>query len=149
MDRKTKKPRSEFLVSERKEPRVESDPLSYRRMKPTWRIAKMDVNGSWTWTGINADMLWHHIHDRLKSFESMTWGAIEQERQGYPMEVRILCKEAQDRLRQMDPQTTIDTLYEFHVTQKARIWGMREGTILHLLWWDPEHSVYPVAKKNT
>ena len=32
---------------------------------------------------------------------------------------------------------------------KKRVWGLREGAVLHLLWWDPDHEVWKTEMKRT
>ena len=91
---------------------------------------------------------WQQIHGRLKCLESMTWTEVERDRHNHPIEVRFLCKDAQDRLLALKLET-VDSLYQLHITQKARIWGARNGPLLELIWWDPNHEVYPVEKPNT
>lgn len=43
----------------------------------------------------------------------------------------------------------VDDLYQLHVTGPKRVWGIRFGPYLKLLWWDPDHQVYPVRKRHT
>ncbi|WP_435212520.1 hypothetical protein [Streptomyces sp. bgisy034] len=59
-----------------------------------------------------------------------------------------LCKEALDRLVAMgrDDQTKIHRL-QFTGTQ--RLYGFLEGNIFHVVWWDPDHEVYPTSPRNT
>lgn len=34
-------------------------------------------------------------------------------------------------------------IYRFRLTAKQRLWGFRGDRAFHVLWWDPEHKVYP------
>ena len=43
----------------------------------------------------------------------------------------------------------VDELYQLRVTGAERVWGIRSGPLLRLLWWDPNHEVYPVMKMGT
>ena len=63
------------------------------------------------------------------------------------MEVRLISPAAQKHLMQRNIET--DTLISLRVTGKKRIWGVRDGSVLHLLWWDPQHEVYPTKPRHT
>lgn len=59
-----------------------------------------------------------------------------------------LSKEAQQRLAEIK-QDDIDEIFSFHFSGKRRIIGIRDMSIVKLLWWDPDHLVCPSVKKNT
>ena len=40
-------------------------------------------------------------------------------------------------------------IVSFHITGKERIWAIRSGERVFLLWWDPNHEIYPSPKKHT
>jgi len=36
------------------------------------------------------------------------------------------------------------------VKGESRVWGfLDDAGVLYVVWWDPHHKVYPVAKKHT
>jgi len=76
----------------------------------------------------------------------MTWKEIISN-QNHPIDVAKLCKGAQKRLEARQIDASI--LVSLRCTAKERIWGIRVENVLSLLWWDPNHAVYPVAKQNT
>jgi hypothetical protein len=39
-----------------------------------------------------------------------------------------------------------DDIFRFRDGNKKRLWGFREGKDFYILWWDPNHLVYPVDK---
>jgi hypothetical protein len=39
-----------------------------------------------------------------------------------------------------------EDLFRFRVTGKQRLWGFITDCTFHVLWWDPEHEVFPVSK---
>lgn len=59
-----------------------------------------------------------------------------------------LCDQAQQRLVALRRDDE-DFLVEFHLTGTQRIWGIRRGSMCHVLWWDPDHSVCPSALRRT
>jgi hypothetical protein len=39
-----------------------------------------------------------------------------------------------------------EDLFRFRLTGKQRLWGFITDGTFHVLWWDPEHEVFPVSK---
>lgn len=83
------------------------------------------------------------ILDRLKAFESMKWKEIDRTKSCGLMEVSAICKEAKDRLIETNREE-FGTLYKLRVDQRGRVWGVRLLDVFHVLWWDPDHGVYPM-----
>lgn len=92
----------------------------------------------------------HKIRERLRSFETMTWGEILNEggKRNHLIHVSDLCREAKQQLRTIG-QDDLDQLLSLGLTGQERIWGILENGVVRLLWWDPEHRVCPSHKKNT
>ena len=78
----------------------------------------------------------------------MTWNELTKPRSNHPMPVDKICKEAQRRLEQIHLDD-YETLYQLQIEGIERLWGIRDENVLNILWWDPEHKVYPVEKKHT
>lgn len=76
----------------------------------------------------------------------MTYGEIEG-RQNHQIPVKQLGKAARDRLMQLGFDD-FDSLLSLRVTQTERIWGVKAANGISLLWWDPEHTVYPMNITN-
>lgn len=108
----------------------------------------MDTVGEWAWNAITADALKTIIVPRMKALETMTWAQIEKDRHSHPMPTAEICKDAKERLTALKLDD-VDLLYQVNMGGKRRVWGIRESNSLVLLWWDPEHTVYPTEKRNT
>ena len=106
-----------------------------------------DAFGAWHY--LSPEKL-HEIREKLSNFESMTWHQIlvEGKKQNHTVEVSQLSPAARTRLPQMK-LNDIDRLVSLRLMGKERIYGIRQGSALLLLWWDPDHAIYPVEKKNT
>ena len=78
----------------------------------------------------------------------MTWQEILESRQHHPIEINRLCPAAQRRLAEIS-QDDIDDLISLRLGGRERIWGIRDGATLKLLWWDPDHQVCPATLKHT
>jgi hypothetical protein len=86
----------------------------------------------------------------LAEFDSMTWGELQQQQRPRAkcIEASELPEPARQRLLTLR-RDDIDVLWELHLTGRRRLWGTREGAIFSVLWWDPEHQVYPSHLRRT
>jgi len=90
------------------------------------------------------------IRHKLASFESMTWGEIliKGKQNHHLVPVERIAGRAQDRLREIG-QDDVDEVVSLRLTGQERVWGILEGSVLKVLWWDPRHQVYPVELRYT
>lgn len=114
-----------------------------------WRFARVDHEGRWGFDRMDPATLCELLR-KLADCESMTLNELRTTRRFFK-EYDVpggLCKEALARLSKIghEDMTKIQRL-EF--TGKQRLYGFLEGNIFHVLWWDPEHEVYPSKLKNT
>ena len=114
----------------------------------SWHIRIIDRGGQWGWTKIdNLNTLWGDIFSKMSNFETMKWSEILN-RNNHPILVSEICHKAQKRLKELK-QDDVDEIVSLHLTGTKRIWGIRDQNILKILWWDPDHTVYPSIKKHT
>jgi hypothetical protein len=106
----------------------------------------MEMCDPFGWHKIDGELLLE-IHEKLRSFESMTLGEILG-RNNHCVEVSQLCKRAKDRLAEMHLDDN-DELLSLHLTGLRRVWGILEHNVVTLLWWDPNHEICPSPKKHT
>lgn len=126
----------------KEQPRAANNPADVNKRHPVWRLKHADLEGPYGWkNACQADLL--RIFARLRDLESMTWGEIEKGKSNGFMDASAICKEAQDRLREIKRDTQ-DTLFKLRVTQSGRLWGVRWEHVFDFLWWDPDHKVYPM-----
>lgn len=116
------------------------------------RFNSVDVDGPWCVSKIEAA---HHIDllQRLKSFESMKCSEVFKpgSDEGIVYSVPdIPNKEARNRLveLQFDDQTEIARL---RISGRRRLYGFLPnlGPDFYVLWWDPEHEIWPSTLKHT
>ena len=144
-----KKPRAAVLVHPEKRPRVATEPRSIMDMQPAWRLSNMRMKSPFGWDAITrSDM--EQVVGHLKGLESMAWSEIlvGAKKQNHHCDVDGMCKRARECLED-DWQGGVDELLTMRLSNKKRVWGVLEESIVYLLWWDPEHDVYPSLKKNT
>lgn len=130
-----------------KTPRQQEKPDSIYDLRPSWLVKHVDLEGGpFSWSEMQRHEL-PGLIDRLRLFENMDWREIERQRSSHSMPATVICKAARDRLEELELE--VETLYQLQVAGRARVWGLRLGSAVALLWWDPEHKVYPVEKKHT
>lgn len=83
------------------------------------------------------------VKERLVGFESMTFGEIEGKKH-HEISRGKLCAEAQARLDALDLDESWDLVLSLRVATAERVWGLKSASGVLLLWWDPEHTVYPM-----
>ena len=90
------------------------------------------------------------LNSSLCQFETMTWDAILKRSGGrnqgnnhHNIEVSKICRDAQKRLLELKIDD-IDELFSLRLSGKCRLWGVKDGQILRFLWFDKEHTVYPL-----
>lgn len=127
---------------------------AYRREFVRWTAREIDdANGAKD--GRRWDLNASETMELLKFLDELTgktWGEWESEtsngrKRHHDHAVTDLTPVAQDRLRQLDENE--ERIFRFRLKGKCRLWGFRSGDLFRVLWYDPEHSVYPVSKRHT
>lgn len=147
------KPKNIIIPSGKKYPAIDPNnaPESIKHKKPVWRMGLIDFEGYWGWGNVNNVAAIKSIQDKLKNFESMTWGEIESKliKKGSPqnhfMPVNKIDKKARERLKELHLGDQ-ESLYSLRFSGTERLWGIREAEILYIVWWDHNHSVYPISR---
>jgi len=110
---------------------------------PVWQFSLLDCEGSWSWEAIDTEIL-----KKLGNFETRTWGEIEGNKEEGSHLVKVddcpnpLVKE---RLKQLELDD-IDELFSLRLSGKERIFGILDGFILKILWYDSEHKIWFTKK---
>ena len=114
---------------------------------PSWRIGLLEMVDPFGWHAIERSTL-DSVRLRLGNLESMTWHEILKKNDSHNIKKTKLCPAAQKRLAILK-QDDIDEVFSLRLSGKERVWGIREGEALKVLWWDPEHLICPSPKKHT
>lgn len=69
-------------------------------------------------------------------------------RDSHEVNVEQISKAAQKRLTEIRLDD-FQTLVSLRFTGKERLWGVKSQNILKIIWWDPNHDVYPSLLKHT
>src|SRR5680860_208464 len=103
--------------------------------------------GGWGWQNVSRATVVERILYKLAHFETMTFPDIERAVKGsHNVSYDQLCRDAQKRLEERGLED-LDQLFSLRLSGKERIWGIREGNVLRILWWDPKHQVCPSLRE--
>ena len=112
----------------------------------SWRFSSVDAGGPWAWSKVSSDSL-KRIMNKLADFEKAYYDSgIKDLRSIVP--TMKLAQPAKQRLRALQ-RDDIEILYAWRISGKERLWCAEHDGMMCILWWDPEHEVYPVPKKYT
>ena len=130
----------------KKQPGAATNPESFYQSRPAWRVGIMEMVDPFGWHQIHGNKL-TDLREKLGHFESMTWSEIliRDKRRNHFIPRKDICKAAQDRLVSMR-QDDVDELVSLRLSGPERVWGILDGDILRVVWWDPEHRVCPSIK---
>ncbi len=133
-----------------KQPKI-TEKVTLYQLSPKWSFSKCDMQHEKWGIFCNTEYLGTMLA-RFKEWERVTWGDIltptagrKHGTQSHPMAVNILSKEAANRLTELNLDS-YDVLYSLAITGRQRVWGImiEETGTFQLLWYDPQHEVYPV-----
>jgi hypothetical protein len=132
-----------------KQPKAEEPVIQFYKLRPAWRIARMEMREPFGWHELGKEKL-EYIRQKLRQFENSTWNEILLigKKQSHSIAVSDLSKEAQQRLTELRIED-VDEVISLHLSGKERVFGVRQDIALALLWWDPEHEVCPSVLKHT
>ncbi|MGE0083713.1 MAG: hypothetical protein AB7S75_04770 [Desulfococcaceae bacterium] len=142
-----KSPKHQSLPSSTKKPRKDPSLPESLNVTPVWQAGIIDLNGPWGWMEISHRVFLDNILPKLQHFESMSWHEILG-RNNHEVEVEKISKKAQKRLTDLKLDD-YETLVSLRLTGPQRVWGIKMQNIFKILWWDPNHEVYPSTLKNT
>lgn len=154
MSRKPKHAPSRSSIPQAKEQPVLPRPLQgivSGGKHPAWRLSLLDLehDGRWSWNVTDAAL--RQIVAFLTQMERLTWTEIRAQltgsrsgshRKHHSIPLEALCSEAQRRLQELGLDE-FDELFRFRLNNMTRLWGIVHDSVFYVLWWDPDHQVYP------
>lgn len=121
-----------------------------------WSRDEVDIEGSWSWGPRSClDDAWAELlHPFLVEYAKKTWFQIGAERTKGKRNTRVpkhlaysiksICDEAYARLVDLE-KDDVDEVFRFRLSGKQRLYGITREHMFMVLWWDPDHNVYPMA----
>lgn len=151
----TRQPRIQTAPQSGKEARATEDPLSIYARPMEYCDLKSDREGTWSW-GQNRnwpDADWNDtIKPALEELSKLTWSEIlaqvtggdrKRRKKHHDMEISTIAAEASKRWAERGLDL-YDTAFRFRLGNKPRLWGFRTAAKFNIVWWDPDHKIYPV-----
>jgi hypothetical protein len=130
--------------SPQKRPGARAQTNAVRRI--TWRFSLFDHGGPWPLHGIG-DNDHKDLLEKLGVFEQSRVDELVGARGLKNIPVENVISKAQRRLEEL--KLDDQDLWELHIKGEPRMWCIRDGEVLSLLWWDPSHEVCPSTLRNT
>ena len=121
--------------------------------KMDWSADQADIEDEWSWgkRSCLSDDWDSELLPFLTGYSEKTWLEIYSERTGGGnrkqkhifYNVEDICEEAQLRLLALE-RDDVDCVFRFRLSGKQRLYGIQQMPVFFVLWWDPEHNIYPV-----
>lgn len=115
---------------------------------PVFSLSLVDraYDGDWGWKLTDADS--HRLLRLLCDMAAISWNAVRAQTAGghkrhHYQPVTSLCSPARRRLRELELQDFDDRMFRFRDGATGRLWGFERDGIFYVVWWDPNHRVYP------
>ncbi len=126
-------------------------PQSVDGQTVAWQFHRRDhEHNNWGWDRQDGAHLEGILQTHLQHLETMTWGELLKASGGrshgnnhHSIPIQDLAPTAIARLRELRLDD-IDELFSLRLTGRIRVWGIKDGRVLKLLWYDENHTVYPV-----
>lgn len=137
-----KEPKFSQQVPGIKEPRSINF-VSYGNLKAAWRINKIQLVDPYGWHKLTFKEI-SDIREKLSDFETMTWNEIfvVAKKRNHPIRVdQLRCEHARRWMKvHMSDQPLLWTL---RLTGPERVWGIFSEGAYQIIFWDPNHLIYP------
>lgn len=133
-------------------------PTSTQREKPHFCFHYADRATQEAWKFKPSEGHAPALVDFICEMARLTWAEIEAQRLGskgsrhrrhHSQEIRSLASAAQkDITKRKLSEVFDDTMFRFRLTGEQRLWGFRKRNVFHIVWWDPDHQVYPTETSS-
>ena len=113
-----------------------------------WNLSEADFGGEWSMGQLTFRMFCENVWSKIHRFNGMDWSEIMGNRQFHFTPVNRIVRDARVRftsLYQREPDLG-DRLFSTRLSSRERIWAIQRGAEGCIIWYDPEHTVYPVDK---
>lgn len=122
------------------------DPESLETQTIAWQFRRMDESHEhWGWNQLRAPQ-WKQFLRQLKQFEGLTWAQIKEAAGGrrrgtnnHSLLIADLNSAARKRISDLHLDQ-YDKIFSLRMTNTLRIYGIRDGRVMRLLWYDPFHG---------
>ena len=127
---------------------------SYYDKYPRWMFQRCDFDHSKWGMLCNSGKLTDFFR-YLSNLECQKWGEILTDKSGRRSNTRNhhipltdIIREAQKRATEINVDE-FDDLCSIAVSGRMRVWGYIIDGLFYIIWFDPEHEIYPSEKRHT
>lgn len=145
----TKEPKSAQKVTGKREPAIAEEVTLYTHEKAAWRVGRIQLIDPYGWSELDPPGI-ERVKARLASLERLTWSDIFEKDAGNNHAIDVedfRCPKAKKWMRINLPDQP--TLWTIRVTAKERIWGILSEGAYQIVFWDPQHLIWEIPKKDT
>ena len=145
-----KKVKQKDPITSRKIPRAVCSVPSYLKHAPLWAFSRCDKE---QWSLFHSGLSIINVVETLAAYEGMTWQEIQSASGGkseghgsnsHFVELSALSSRAQKRAREIRLYELTDQLFSLRLNAKSRLWGFLMEGVFYVIWFDPNHEVYPI-----
>jgi len=130
----------------------ESQLKNFDAQPPTWSFVIADKSWPESLYSERAGKDWTDIIlPKLRDFEGLTWAEIKRQTYGrgnkssnHYVYVNQMLKKVGKRLEQLHLEDK-EQLFSLRLGSRKRIYGIKIGSVLRIIWYDPDHKLYPVG----
>ncbi len=155
----SKKVRIAYSPTDQKRPKQQQNPDSIMQMQMEWCENSADLDGTWSW-GQNRQWTIQDYDEcikyNLEQLSKLTWSQIYEQQTGglrkrkrhrkhRDIEIAVICNEAIQRWNEIGLEE-YDMAFRFRFSNLQRLWGYKIVHKFKVVWWDPEHRIYPTEK---
>lgn len=117
--------------------------------RPVFSFSLVDhqYSGEWGWSKLT-DSDSKSLLELLREMARLTWTEVRSQvadghKRHHLQSVGMICKAAQDRLVELKIDDINNEIFRFRLSGRKRLWGFVDRGIFHIVWWDPDHKIYP------
>ena len=132
----------------------EQNKRNYYDKYPLWAFRRIDFDHPKWGISKNQEKLIDTL-SYLKGLESQTWAQILTSASGrvnntrnHAILIDELCSDAQKRAIELKLDE-FDELVSIAISGRERVWGLLLDGVFFIIWYDPNHEIYPTSKRNT
>ena len=140
-----KGPRQKLVPQTGKNPRSEPEKQGSDSQKIRWKFSVIDREGPWGFGRITEGEFWGILLPKLRDYEKLTWAEIYKHPHNHPIPKDSIVSAARTRLQEINQDDT-DNLVSLSTSGLPRLWGIRANDEFRVLWWDPQHQIYPTSR---
>ena len=144
-----KQPKAVEKTLGKKTPVIAEEVTLYDERKLAWRLGKIQLADPYGWHVLGATEM-AEMKDKLGYLESSTWKDVfvRDARNNHMIEAaKLKCPIARKWMVDHLPDQPL--LWTIRVSGSGRIWGIISEGAYQIVFWDPEHLIWPTPLKNT